>query len=140
MTRNTCVSAFICGSHICMLVPSELESIRVGPLWRPSTETLMRQPSASIIGICSVLVPSSCAGKSAKRVFTQIHPRIHQTKELSLPMDCRVKPGNDNGVSVVQRREQTINHLLRDALVGRRLEQRGDLLCIEMRGHFRIAC
>src|SRR5215813_6649379 len=99
MTRNTCVRAFICGSHICMVVPSELESIRVGPLWRPSTETLMRHPSASIIGM--VVYPSS------------------------FPL---------------QRRKQAVDHRLRDALIGHRLEQRCDLLRIEMRAHLRIAC
>src|SRR6266699_61446 len=51
ITRNTCVSAFICGSHICKVQPSEFDSIRVGPPSRPSTDTLSRQPSASIIGI-----------------------------------------------------------------------------------------
>src|SRR5258708_32040170 len=51
MTRNTCVSAFICGSHICKVQPSEFDSIKVGPPSRPSTDTLSRQPSASIIGI-----------------------------------------------------------------------------------------
>src|SRR5690242_19146359 len=51
MTRNTCVSAFICGSHICKVQPSELESIKVGPPSRPSTETLSRQPLASIMGM-----------------------------------------------------------------------------------------
>src|SRR6185369_8551492 len=51
MTRNTCVSAFICGSHIAMVEPSEFDSISVGPPSRPSTETLSRHPSASIIGI-----------------------------------------------------------------------------------------
>src|SRR3954471_21193214 len=51
MTRNTCVSAFICGSHICMVEPSEFDSISVGPPSRPSTETLSRHPSASIIGM-----------------------------------------------------------------------------------------
>jgi hypothetical protein len=34
-----------------MVEPSEFDSIKVGPLWRPSTETLSRQPSASIIGM-----------------------------------------------------------------------------------------
>src|SRR3954465_14835544 len=53
MTRNTCVSAFICGSHICRVQPSEFDNISVGPPSRPSTETLSRQPSASIIGIAS---------------------------------------------------------------------------------------
>src|SRR5882672_2695368 len=51
MTRNTCVSAFICGSHICKVQPSEFDSIKVGPPSRPSTDTLSRQPSASTIGI-----------------------------------------------------------------------------------------
>src|SRR5579862_5348332 len=51
MTRNTCVSAFICGSHIAIVVPSEFDSIRVGPPSRPSTDTLSRHPSASIIGM-----------------------------------------------------------------------------------------
>src|SRR5882757_6495464 len=51
MTRNNCVNAFICGSHICRLQPSEFDSISVGPPSRPSTVTLSRQPSASIIGI-----------------------------------------------------------------------------------------
>src|SRR6188508_2265858 len=51
MTRNICVSALICGSHICKVQPSEFDSIRVGPPSRPSTDTLSRQPSASIIGI-----------------------------------------------------------------------------------------
>src|SRR5271154_4405526 len=51
MTRKTCVSARICGSHICKVQPSEFDSISVGPPSRPSTDTLMRQPSASIIGI-----------------------------------------------------------------------------------------
>ncbi len=46
-----CVRAFICGSHICKPQPSEFDSIRVGPPSRPSTDTLSRQPSASIIGI-----------------------------------------------------------------------------------------
>src|SRR5579871_3044798 len=51
MTRNSCVSAFICGSHIAIVVPSEFDSIRVGPPSRPSTDTLSRHPSASIIGM-----------------------------------------------------------------------------------------
>jgi len=51
MTRNICVSAFICGSHICIVEPSEFDSISVGPPSRPSTDTLSRHPSASIIGI-----------------------------------------------------------------------------------------
>src|SRR5262249_46527967 len=51
MTRNTWVSAFICGSHICRVQPSEFDSISVGPPSRPSTETLSRQPSASIMGM-----------------------------------------------------------------------------------------
>src|SRR4249920_1205908 len=51
MTRNTWVSAFICGSHICKVQPSEFDSISVGPPSRPSTDTLSRQPSASIIGM-----------------------------------------------------------------------------------------
>src|ERR1700730_9324162 len=51
MTRNNWVSAFICGSHICKVQPSEFESIKVGPPSRPSTDTLSRQPSASIIGM-----------------------------------------------------------------------------------------
>src|SRR6186997_2652154 len=51
MTRNTCVSAFICGSHICMVEPNEFDSISVGPPSRPSTDTLSRHPSASIIGM-----------------------------------------------------------------------------------------
>src|SRR5438045_2457163 len=57
MTRNTWVSAFICGSHICRVQPSEFDSISVGPPSRPSTETLSRQPSASIMGM---VVSSSC--------------------------------------------------------------------------------
>src|SRR3954471_6210510 len=57
MTRNICVSAFICGSHICSVQPSEFDSISVGPPSRPSTETLSRQPSASIMGM---VVSSSC--------------------------------------------------------------------------------
>src|SRR5882757_4892567 len=62
MTRNTCVSAFICGSHIWSVQPSELESIKVGPPSRPSTETLSRQPSA-YHGHCgvSVLFPLKAA-------------------------------------------------------------------------------
>src|SRR5262249_56456492 len=55
MTRNSCVNAFICGSHICNVQPSEFDSISVGPLWRPSTLTLIGHPSASIIGISSSL-------------------------------------------------------------------------------------
>src|SRR5215475_3862032 len=51
MMRNSCVSAFISGSHICNVQPSEFDSISVGPLWRPSTLTLIGHPSASIIGI-----------------------------------------------------------------------------------------
>src|SRR5260221_3526685 len=51
MTRNSWVSAFICGSHICKVEPSEFDSISVGPPSRPSTDTLSRQPSASIIGM-----------------------------------------------------------------------------------------
>src|SRR5260221_611554 len=50
-TRNTWVSAFICGSHICKVQPSEFDNISVGPSSRPSTDTLIRHPSASIIGI-----------------------------------------------------------------------------------------
>src|SRR5215468_10494590 len=99
MTRKTCVSAFICGSHICNVAPSELESIRVGPPSRPSTETLIRQPSASIIGM-------------------EVYPSL----------------------VLVQRRKQPVDHRLRDALIGHRLEQGCDLLCIQMRGHLRIAC
>src|SRR5882672_8620065 len=81
MTRNTCVSAFICGSHICKLQPSEFDSIKVGPPSRPSTDTLSRQPSASIIGI---LCSSSCATRAS----------IQGEGSIQL-MDCRVKPGND---------------------------------------------
>src|SRR5947207_12179475 len=55
MTRNICVSAFICGSHICKVQPSEFDSISVGPPSRPSTDTLSRQPSASIIGMAGPL-------------------------------------------------------------------------------------
>src|SRR4029079_7254170 len=51
MTRNICVSAFICGSHICKVQPSEFDSISVGPPSRPSTDTLSRHPSASIMGM-----------------------------------------------------------------------------------------
>src|SRR5450631_408218 len=60
MTRNSWVSAFICGSHICKVQPSEFDSIRVGPPSRPSTDTLSRQPSASIIGM-EFNPPLSCA-------------------------------------------------------------------------------
>src|SRR3569833_3377887 len=58
MTLNTWVSARICGSHICRVQPSEFDSIKVGPPSRPSTVTLTRQPSASIIGISLVLLAS----------------------------------------------------------------------------------
>src|SRR5665213_3537299 len=51
MTRNSCVSAAICGSHICNVQPSEFDNIKVGPPSRPSTDTLSRHPSASIIGM-----------------------------------------------------------------------------------------
>src|ERR1700733_1302448 len=51
MTRNICLNAAICGSHICIVEPSEFDSIKVGPLSRPSTDTLSRQPSASIMGM-----------------------------------------------------------------------------------------
>src|SRR6266481_4423260 len=78
MTRNICVSAFICGSHIAIVVPSEFDSIKVGPPSRPSTDTLSRQPSASIIGI---LYSSSCADESAKRVFVFDDRRIQIEKE-----------------------------------------------------------
>src|SRR5205085_915863 len=89
MTRNTCVNAFICGSHICSVVPSEFDSISVGPPSRPSTDTLSRQPSASIMGIVLVL--------------------------------CRS--------------EQSVDQGLRDALIGRRLEQFCKCGCIEMCRH-----
>src|SRR5262249_31741658 len=59
MTRKTWPSAFICGSHICNVQPSEFDSITVGPLCRPSTETLSRHPSASIIGMLSPLLFSA---------------------------------------------------------------------------------
>src|SRR5947209_10080770 len=52
MTRNSLVSAAICGSHISSVQPSEFDSISVGPLSRPSMDTLSRHPSpASIMGI-----------------------------------------------------------------------------------------
>src|SRR3954465_10795993 len=51
MTRNICVSAFIGGAHICSVQASEFDSISVGPPSRPSTETLIRQPSEAIMGM-----------------------------------------------------------------------------------------
>jgi hypothetical protein len=50
--------------------PSEFESIKVGPLWRPSTETLSKHPSASIIGI-----------SISPLVMRWPDPRIHLKKE-----------------------------------------------------------
>src|SRR6185437_16260597 len=97
MMRNTWPSAFICGSHMLRLVPSEFDSIKVGPPSRPSTETLSRQPSASIMGIAGFL-----------------------------------------RLILVERSEQAVDQLLRDALIGHRLEQRRDLLRIQMCGDFRI--
>src|SRR5690349_5706742 len=51
MTRNTCVSAFIRVSHTSIGVPSGFDRHGVGPPVRPSTDTLNRHPSASIIGM-----------------------------------------------------------------------------------------
>src|SRR3954471_24216012 len=105
MTRNSCVSERICGSHICSLQPSEFDRIKVGPLSRPSTDTLSRHPSASIIGIC---VPLSCADKAP---FNK--------------MDCRVKPAMTSELFVVERGKQPVDQRLRGALIGHRLEQSG---------------
>src|SRR5260370_29449068 len=68
MTRKICVSAFICGSHICMVAPSEFDSIKVDPPSRPSTDTLSRQPSASIIGIEKCLQRLSLVERSEQPV------------------------------------------------------------------------
>src|SRR3954463_10885964 len=97
MTRNTCVSARICGSHICIVAPSEFDSIRVGPPSRPSTDTLSMQPSASIIGM----------GLNSA-VMRGLDPRIHLKKSFFKKMDCRVKPGNDTCL-LIQRREQAVD-------------------------------
>src|SRR6476620_10731576 len=69
MTRNSCVSARICGSHICKLQPSEFDSISVGPPSRPSTDTLSRQPSASIIGMKNS--PVSLSGERGEQAVDQ---------------------------------------------------------------------
>src|SRR6266481_6106554 len=83
MTRNSWVSAFICGSHICKVQPSEFDSIRVGPPSRPSTDTLSRQPSASIIGI----VCSSSARAKARSASLHWITRASIKKEESIEED-----------------------------------------------------
>src|SRR4029453_5176186 len=81
MTRNTCVSAFICGSHICMVEPSEFDSISVGPPSGPSTDQLSRHPSASIIGILEVSVSLIC--RPANRADGQSGPARRPDKPLA---------------------------------------------------------
>src|SRR4051812_31876053 len=101
MTRNSCVSAFICGSHICKVQPSEFDSISVGPPSRPSTETLSRQPSASIMGM--VIEPLL--------VMRGFDPRIHLETNIPIKwMDCRVKPRQRHpGLCFVQGIEQPVD-------------------------------
>src|SRR5690242_12138612 len=135
MTRNTSVSAFICGSHICMLVPSEFDSIKVGPLWRPSTETLSRHPSASIIGM--FYVPSSRAGLTRASIENESFLSDGLPDTFLQDARSRFSPAMTSGD--IQRSEQAVDQGLGGALIGRRLEQRGNLVRIELRGHFRIA-
>src|ERR1700733_13829947 len=73
MTRKSCVSAGICGSHIRIVQPSEFDSIKVGPLSRPSTETLSRQPSASIIGMVCFRVSGNVVRHCEERNDEAIH-------------------------------------------------------------------
>src|ERR1700761_924735 len=105
MTRKNGVRAAICGSHICMVVPSEFDSIRVGPPSRPSTETLSRQPSASIIGIFFFLL--AMCGRDPRT--------IPKTKLLGdgLPGQARQR---HRGLVVFKRGEQAVDQGLRNAL------------------------
>src|SRR6476660_2063563 len=109
MTRNTCVSAFICGSHICMVEPSEFDSISVGPPSRPSTDTLSRHPSASIIGMAFSFV------------MRGLDPRIPLIRVYSRRWLAGSSPAMTS--NFVQRSEQAVDQGLRDALIGHRLEQ-----------------
>src|SRR5260370_3954822 len=111
MTRNTCVSAFICGSHICSVQPSEFDSISVGPPSRPSTDTFSRQPSASIIGM--VCFP----------VMRGLDPRIHLRRVQSRRWIAGSSPATTSELLLVERGEQAVDQRLRGALIGHRLEQ-----------------
>src|ERR1700682_3962040 len=126
MTRNICASAFICGSHICRVQPSEFDSISVGPPSRPSTDTLSRQPSASIIGIvCSL-------------VMRGLDPRIHLKRVYSRRWIAGSSPATTSELLVVERGEQTVDQRLRGALIGHRVEQFCKFTGVEMHCDFRV--
>src|SRR6266567_8799288 len=124
MTRNSCVSARICGSHMAKVQPSEFDSISVGPPSRPSTETLSRQPLASIIGMFVTLV------------MRGLDPRIHLKRVYSRRWIAGSSPAMTSGL--LQRSEQAVDQGLRDALIGHRLKQFCDLLGAKMRGDLRL--
>src|SRR5438876_7084490 len=134
MTRNTCVSAFICGSHICKVQPSEFDSIRVGPPSRPSTDTLSRQPSASIIGI---LCSSSCAGLTRASILKRIYRRGWIAGSSPAVMFFRQFPST---LLFLERSEQAVDQGLRGALIGHRLEQLCQFVRAQMGGDLRVLC
>src|SRR5882762_161357 len=109
MTRNSWVSAFICGSHICRVQPSEFDSIKVGPPSRPSTDTLSRHPSASIIGM-----------KRFPLVMRGLDPRIHLKRIYSRRWIAGSSPATTSWL-FVERGEQPVDQRLRGALIGHRL-------------------
>src|SRR6478735_11760402 len=124
MTRNSCVNAFICGSHICMVEPSEFDSISVGPPSRPSTDTLSRHPSASIIGMAFSFV------------MRGLDPRIHPVRVYSRRWIAGSSPAMTS--TLVERSEQAVDQGLRGALIGHRLEQSCNFFRAKLRGDFRI--
>src|SRR5215472_9471051 len=116
MTRNNWPSAFICGSHICKVQPSEFDSINVGPLWRPSTETLSRHPSASIIGM--FFYPCHAGARPA-----------HPFKKESIQDDGlhgSSPATTSERLFRIERSEQPIDQRLRGALISHWLQQSCD--------------
>src|SRR5580693_1445209 len=123
MTRNTWPSAFICGSHICKVQPSELDSIRVGPPSRPSTETLSRQPSASIIGMetSPVYLDVLLVMERSEQAINQCLRNAligHRLKQLCDPL--RIEMGGDFRLAL-QHRAQAF--LFRDGFLAGGLDQ-----------------
>src|SRR5260370_34315648 len=120
MTRKSWVNAFICGSHICSVQPSEFDSIRVGPPSRPSTETLSRQPSASIIGI---YVPPHARAKARGASSRQMTRASIERRVYSRRWIAGSSPATTSGLLFLERGEQAVDQGLRGALIGHRLER-----------------
>src|ERR1700753_357859 len=151
MTRKICVSAAICGSHICIVAPSVFDSIGVGPPSRPSTDTLSRQPSASIIGMalkpllsCAYVIHASVweeesiqedgwPGQARPGHFGHdILRELNLTEPILRQACCGCLD-----LLAVERGQQAVDQRLRDTLIGHRLEQVGKFFGVQIGRYLR---